>query len=58
MAMIDLNGLYLFRHVVEQESFASAARLLGVPKSPVSRLEGMSGFSCVVTTPAKTSDGV
>jgi DNA-binding transcriptional LysR family regulator len=37
MAMIDLNELHLFTQVVEQKSFASAARLLGVPKSTLSR---------------------
>jgi DNA-binding transcriptional LysR family regulator len=35
--MIDLNELYLFARVVEQKSFASAARFLGVPKSTLSR---------------------
>ena len=35
--MIDLNELYLFTQVVEQKGFASAARLLGVPKSTLSR---------------------
>src|SRR5271163_4887892 len=37
MVMIDLNELYLFTQVVDQKSFASAARLLGVPKSTLSR---------------------
>jgi DNA-binding transcriptional LysR family regulator len=37
MTMIDLNELYLFAQVVDQKSFASAARLLGVPKSTLSR---------------------
>jgi DNA-binding transcriptional LysR family regulator len=35
--MIDLNELYLFTQVVDQRGFASAARLLGMPKSTLSR---------------------
>ena len=35
--MIDLNELYLFTQVVDQKGFASAARLLGMPKSTLSR---------------------
>jgi hypothetical protein len=35
--VINLDELYLFTQVVEQKGFASTARLLGVPKSTLSR---------------------
>lgn len=35
--MIDLNDYYYFVHVVEKKGFASAARLLDMPKSRLSR---------------------
>jgi Bacterial regulatory helix-turn-helix protein, lysR family len=33
----DLNDLYFFSKVVEHEGFAAASRVLGVPKSTLSR---------------------
>src|SRR4029453_15037613 len=36
-AMQDLNDLYFFAKVVEHEGFAPAGRLLGIPKSTLSR---------------------
>ena len=36
-AMMDLNDLYFFVHVVDHAGFAPAARALGVPKSRLSR---------------------
>lgn len=35
--MQDLNDLYFFAKVVEHEGFAPAGRLLGIPKSTLSR---------------------
>ncbi|WP_310619336.1 LysR substrate-binding domain-containing protein [Flexibacterium corallicola] len=35
--MVDLNEYFYFVHVVEQGGFTAAARLLGVPKSKLSR---------------------
>jgi DNA-binding transcriptional LysR family regulator len=36
-AMQDLNDLYFFSKVVEHEGFAAASRVLGIPKSTLSR---------------------
>ncbi|WP_155156689.1 LysR substrate-binding domain-containing protein [Curvivirga aplysinae] len=35
--MIDLNDYFYFVHVVEKEGFSAAARVLGIPKSRLSR---------------------
>src|ERR1700741_445152 len=35
--MLDLNDIVVFARVVEAGSFTAAARLLGMPKTPVSR---------------------
>jgi DNA-binding transcriptional LysR family regulator len=39
--MQDLNDLYLFVRVVEQNGFAAAARVLGMPRSRLSRRMGL-----------------
>src|ERR1700751_5728889 len=35
--MLDLNDIVVFVRVIEAGSFTAAARLLGMPKTPVSR---------------------
>ncbi|MDH0645892.1 LysR substrate-binding domain-containing protein [Pseudomonas sp. GD03858] len=49
--MIDLNELYVYLRVVEQGGFAAAGRILGMPKSTVSRkisnLEDRLGFRLI-----------
>ncbi len=39
--MQDLNDLYYFVHIVEQNGFAAAARMLGMPRSRLSRRIGL-----------------
>jgi DNA-binding transcriptional LysR family regulator len=41
MAFQDLNDLYFFVQVVDQQGFASAARQLGMPRSRLSRRIGL-----------------
>ena len=57
--MLDLNDIVVFARVVEAGSFTAAARLLGMPKTTVSRRIAALGLDHETTSRAanRGSDG-